>query len=99
MDAKLVIGVLFFLIDFAVFLVGTLLALVGIGFLGSGTGEGAIKVVVTKVGEISGINGQLVVFLTGAVMILASLVRAECIPRSDSARTGSERCRPSLCAG
>jgi len=73
MDAKLVIGLLFFLIDASVFVVGTLFALIGVGLLGSSTGEGAIKVVVEKIGEISGINGQLVVFLTGAAMILASL--------------------------
>jgi formate hydrogenlyase subunit 3/multisubunit Na+/H+ antiporter MnhD subunit len=65
MDAKLVIGLLFFLVDAAVFVVGTLFALIGVGLLGSRTGEGAIKVVVEKIGEISGI--------TGAVMILASL--------------------------
>ena len=73
MDAKLVIGLLFFFVDMAVFLVGTLFALVGVGLLGSGTGEGAVKVVVTKIGEISGINGQLVVFLTAQEGTRASL--------------------------
>jgi hypothetical protein len=76
MSAKLVLGILFFLVDLAVFVVGGCLLLIGIGLLGHGTGAGDIKVVISKIGEISGINGQLVVFLTGAAMILISLAYA-----------------------
>ena len=73
MDRKLVLGAFFFLVDLAVLIIGTIIIFTGIGLLGHGSGEGGIKVVLEKIGEITGINGQLVVFLAGVLMVIAAL--------------------------
>jgi hypothetical protein len=70
---KTLIGILFFLVDLAVLVLGIILCATGIGLLGSGSGEGGIKLVVKELGEITGVNGQLVVFVVGALMALAAL--------------------------
>lgn len=70
---KTVIGILFFFVDLAVLVLGAFLCLTGIGLLGSGSGEGGIKLVVKAIGEITGVNGQLVVFIVGALLVLAAL--------------------------
>ena len=70
---KTLIGILFFLVDLTVLVLGAVLCATGIGLLGSGSGEGGIKLVVKAVGEITGVNGQLVVFIVGALMVLAAL--------------------------
>ena len=72
-DAKLVAGVLFFLMNLATFILGVVLLFTGLGFVGSDGGEGGIHLVVKKVGEITGINGHMVVFLAGIAMILAAV--------------------------
>ncbi len=70
---KTVIGLLFFLVDLGVLVLGALLIGTGVGLLGSGNGQGGIKLVVQGIGEITGINGQLVVFIAGVAMVLAAL--------------------------
>ena len=70
---KLLFGIVFFLIDFAAFAFGVLLSLIGLGLLGEGTGEGNIKLIVENIGEISGINGQLVVLVLGVIIVAAAL--------------------------
>jgi hypothetical protein len=72
-ELKTMIGLLFFLVDLAVLVLGALLIGTGVGLLGSGSGEGGIRLVVKEIGEITGINGQLVVFIAGVLLVLAAL--------------------------
>jgi uncharacterized membrane protein (DUF373 family) len=50
---------------------GMVLTLIGVGLLGQSSGEGGIKVVIRTVGEITGINGQLLLTLAGVVIVLS----------------------------
>ena len=70
---KKLFGIVFFIIDLGAFLFGVTLAIIGLGLIGDGTGEGSISVILENIGEISGINGQLLVFLAGVFVIAASL--------------------------
>lgn len=72
MDMKLVSGILFFLMDVVTFAVGLVLVSIGIGLISDG-GEGGIKLVIQKVGEITGINGQMVIFLAGVGFVLSAV--------------------------
>ena len=70
---KTFVGVIFFVMDLGALIFGALLTLIGIGLLGEGTGEGSIKIIVDNIGQLVGVNGQLVVLLAGVSIVLASL--------------------------
>jgi hypothetical protein len=73
MNAKTIIGFMFFLVDVLVLITGAAALYAGIHSLGTESGEGGIKVVVTKLGQLTGINGSLLVILIGAAMVVAAL--------------------------
>ena len=70
---KTVIGWLFCVVDIIVLGLGVTLVFVGLGLLGSGTGQGTINIILENLGEITGINGHLVVFLAGVLIAAAAL--------------------------
>jgi hypothetical protein len=73
MNAKTLIGFLFFLVDIIVLALGGFCLYVGVQALGADGGDGNIKLVVKKLGEISGINGNALVLVAGVAMILSAL--------------------------
>jgi hypothetical protein len=70
---KMLFGFVFFLVDVGALVFGASLTLIGVGFWGDSSGQGNIKVIVEKVGEITGANGQLVLALAGVIVVLAAL--------------------------
>ncbi len=72
-DMKFWTGSLLCIVDVVVLGLGIWLLTVGLGLLGGGTGEGGISIIVEQIGEISNVNGRLVVFLSGLALVLASL--------------------------
>lgn len=72
-DMKFFTGVFFFLMDLLAFVVGVWLMSSGLGLLGGGSGEGNISIIVDQVGQITGVNGRLVVFIAGFALVLASV--------------------------
>lgn len=70
---KVLLGLFFILVDLLVVLFGAGLTCMGVIQLGSDSGEGKIKVILKVIGEISGVNGRLVVILAGVAMILLAL--------------------------
>jgi len=73
MSGKTLIGVLFFVVDLVVLAVGGLCIYAGIQSIGSAGGEGGIKLVVQKLGEVSGMNGSALILAAGLAMVLAAL--------------------------
>src|SRR6266540_3647379 len=72
-DAKLVSGTFFFLMNLATFALGVWLVVIGLGFVRASGGEGGVKVVIEKVGEITGVNGQSIVFFAGIGISLSAV--------------------------
>jgi len=72
-DFKLVSGVFFFLMDLATFIFGGILTFRGAGLLVGGGGEGKIKLAVEKIGEVTGVNGQVLILCAGLALVLASM--------------------------
>lgn len=72
-DMKLVSGVFFFLMDLATFIFGGILTFRGAGLLVSGGGGGNIKLAVEKIGEVTGVNGQVLILCAGLALVLASI--------------------------
>jgi hypothetical protein len=72
-DMKFVTGLFFFLMDLLVFVVGVWLLWSGLTLLGSDSGEGKISIIAEQFGQITGVNGKLVVFVAGVVLVLASV--------------------------
>ena len=70
---KTLVGTFFFAMDLIALMFGVLLAVVGIGLVGEGTGEGSIEIIIKNIGQLTGVNGQLLVFIAGVFLILASL--------------------------
>jgi|SRR5713101_1000958 len=73
MNVKTLIGVLFFLVDVAVLAIGSLCIYSGIQSVGTSGGEGGIKLIVKKLGEVSGMNGSALILAAGVAMVLAAL--------------------------
>lgn len=69
LDLKLVSGIFFFGIDLAVFLIGSLLLWIGVNLISSDGSQGTISLIVKEVGEITGINGSVVVLLVGFCLV------------------------------
>lgn len=73
MSAKTLIGILFFVIDLFVLAIGAVCIYAGIQSMGNVGGEGGIKLVVQKIGEVSGMNGSALILAAGVAMVLAAL--------------------------
>lgn len=73
---QVVAGLFFMLVDLFMIVFGFILALIGAGLIGNGGGQGNIKVVVEKVGEITGINGYALIFVAGFVLIALAVTLA-----------------------
>ncbi len=69
-DFRKMTGWLFFFMVLAAFLTGLILVGIGVYLLFSTGGEGTINLVVENIGEATGINGHLVIFLIGVILIL-----------------------------
>lgn len=73
---EIAFGLLLFAIDLATFIVGLVLLAAGGYSAIFGGGEGDIKLVINKVGEITGINGAVVVFFAGLFLVVVFLFYA-----------------------
>jgi hypothetical protein len=73
---KLAAGIFLFIMDVVAFAFGIVLILTGVGVVTSQGGEGNIEVVIDKIGKITGINGNLVIFLAGIALVLVSVTYA-----------------------
>jgi uncharacterized membrane protein len=72
MNKKAIFGVAAFLVVLALLLSGGFVLLAGFGFIGHGiASEGNIEIDYQS-GKITGLNGQLLVLIMGAAMILAA---------------------------
>jgi phosphohistidine phosphatase SixA len=72
-DMKFFTGVFFFLMDLLAFVVGIWLLWAGLRLLGGGGGEGKISIVVNQIGQMTGVNGTIVVFVAGLALVLAAV--------------------------
>jgi hypothetical protein len=73
---RVLFGILIFLADIAVFVMGVYLTLAGLTLLGPDTGAGTISIVIQRIGEIRGVNGHVVVFVAGVTMMIVSVILA-----------------------
>jgi hypothetical protein len=73
---RIVFGFLIVICDLVVLFTGFCLTFAGLGLLGSGGGQGNIKIVIEKAGEISGIDGHLAVIVLGVAMMVVSVILA-----------------------
>ena len=72
-DLKKVLGWCCFFLILVTFASGLALMVISSYYLFIGSGEGEIKLVIKVLGEATGINGHLVIFLVGAALLVVSL--------------------------
>jgi hypothetical protein len=68
---KTVLGLLFCFIALATLFLGFIL--IGLSLLSNNISEGSIEIILENIGKITHINGQLVVFIIGAVLVVFAL--------------------------